>query len=107
MAPAGSRGAAGSSASLAFPGASSTSFGASLFAMTSGGGRDAAVGGAAGGRGGGGSRAAAMADVGAGGGERPHEDVMTVVEQVRAAQRAGVGERVRCTRGLFVHGWTR
>lgn len=38
------------------------------------------VGGAAAGRGGGG-RAASTADVGAGG-ERPHEDVMAVVEQV-------------------------
>lgn len=66
--------------------------------MTSGRDRNRdAVGGAAAGRDGGGSRAAATADVGTGGGERPHEDVMAVVEQV---SRGEVGERgvVRCTR---------
>eukprot|EP00752_Nemacystus_decipiens_P005910 g5342.t1 len=88
-AAAGTKATAGPSSPPAFPGASSTSFGASLFAMT--GGRDRgkeAVGGAVAGRGGGGggggggSKAAGTVDAGAGDGERPHEDVMAVVEQV-------------------------
>ena len=78
-------------APAAFPGASSSSFGASLFAMTSG--RDA--GAAAADRGGGGSRAvAATADIG--GGERPHEDVMAVVEQVRSRGGGACGRICVC-----------
>lgn len=74
------RGNAGT-ASVAFPGASSTSFGASLFAMTSSG-RDA-NGGV--GRGGGRRTSAKTAGGGGGSGEQGHEDVMAVVEQVRKA----------------------
>ncbi|CAB1115154.1 unnamed protein product [Ectocarpus sp. CCAP 1310/34] len=77
----------GATAAAAFPGASSTSFGASLFAMTSG--RNGGGGGGAMSRGGSGATggqataaAAAAAGGGGGSGERPHEDVNAVVEQV-------------------------
>ncbi|CAN0368930.1 unnamed protein product, partial [Ectocarpus sp. 12 AP-2014] len=74
----------GATAAAAFPGASSTSFGASLFAMTSG--RNGGAGGGALGRGGSGATAgqapAAAAGGGGGSGECPHEDVNAVVEQV-------------------------
>ncbi|CAM9113704.1 unnamed protein product [Scytosiphon promiscuus] len=67
------RGASATVAGGAFPGASLTSFGASLYAMTAVGSGRARGGAAAAGK---------VMDAGGGGGERPREDVVAVVEQV-------------------------